>query len=145
MNEKQIKFYKKLLEIWSSRSTCLRTKTAAILLEPGEKYPIAFAYNGNPRGVPHCEEIGCIREKLGIPSGQRHELCTGAHAEQNVLIQAKQNSKEGAILITSHYPCSYCMKSIINEGIKKVYYVNDYNDDLSKQLAKMSKLEVIKI
>ena len=70
----------------AKRSTCGRRKVGAILVR--DKRVLATGYNGPPTGIPHCIDVGCLREEMGIPSGERHELCRGLHAEQNVIIQA---------------------------------------------------------
>ena len=94
----------------------------------------ATGYNGAPAGLPHCEEIGgCMRQKLGVPSGERHELCRGIHAEQNAIIQSANYgaSIRGATLYCTHRPCSVCAKMIINAGIERVVVMDDYPDELS--------------
>ena len=103
--------------------------------------------NGAPKGLPHCMELGCLRKNLKIPSGERHELCRGVHAEQNVIIQAAVHgvSTKNATIYCSTYPCSICAKLIINAEISKVVYVNDYEDDHSKQLFKNTNIKVIKL
>ena len=70
----------------AKRSTCLRRKVGAILVK--DKRILATGYNGAPTGLKHCEEVGCLRENSSVPSGMRHELCRGLHAEQNVIVQA---------------------------------------------------------
>ena len=129
----------------SQRSTCLRRKVGAVIVK--DKMVIATGYNGPPRGVPHCSEVGCVRQIANVPSGERHELCRGLHAEQNAIIQAARSGLNinGSELYCSTKPCSICTKMIINAGIKKVFYVTEYNDPLTEQLAKESGLEFIKV
>jgi len=103
--------------------------------------------NGAPKGLPHCDELGgCLREKLNIPSGERHELCRGVHAEQNVIIQAAVygTSTKGATIYCTTYPCSICAKIIINAEISEVVYDGDYEDNLAKKLFKDAKIRVRK-
>ena len=89
-----------------------------------------------PKGLPHCEQVGCLREKLHVPSGQNHELCRGIHAEQNAVIQAAVNgvSTLGATLYCTHQPCVVCSKILINAGIKRIVYANPYPDKLAQEM-----------
>ena len=104
------------------RSTCLRRKVGAIAVK--DRHILATGYNGAPSGVRHCLETGCLREQMGIPSGQRHEICRGLHAEQNVIIQAAVHgvSIAGAELYCTTFPCAMCSKMLINCGIKHIWY-----------------------
>jgi dCMP deaminase len=97
---------------------------------------LSTGYNGAPKGSRHCEELGCIREILDVPSGTRHELCRGVHAEQNAVVQAAYFgvSVKDASIYTTTYPCSMCAKIIINAGIIEIVYGEGYPDDLSKEL-----------
>ena len=118
----------------SSRSTCLRRHVGAVLVR--DKRILATGYNGAPRGVTHCLEIGCLREKLKVPSGQRHELCRGVHAEMNTFLQAALHgvAVAGASLYCTSTPCSLCAKMLINAGIQRIVAVGDYPDDLAKEM-----------
>ncbi|WP_456395953.1 deoxycytidylate deaminase [Desulfurobacterium sp.] len=129
----------------SSRSTCLRRKVGAVLVK--DKRIIATGYNGAPSGLKHPDEVGCLREKLNVPSGERHELCRGLHAEQNAIIQAALHGipTKGAVLYCTHCPCSLCTKMLINAGIKKIVYVEGYPDWLAKEIAEEAKLTVVQI
>jgi dCMP deaminase len=117
----------------SSRSTCLRRRVGALLVSG--KRILATGYNGAPSGMAHCLEVGCLREELQIPSGQRHELCRGIHAEQNLIIQAAFHgvSIAGASLYCTHHPCLICTKMLINAGIRTIVYQGGYPDDLSRR------------
>ena len=79
-------YFMRIAHLVAERSTCLRRKVGAIAV--GERRILATGYNGAPAGIAHCEEVGCLREQLGVPSGERHELCRALHAEQNLLVQA---------------------------------------------------------
>ncbi len=118
----------------ATRSTCLRRAVGAILVH--DKRIIASGYNGGPTGLAHCLDIGCLRERLGIPSGQQHELCRGIHAEQNAIIQAARYgvSIEGATLYCTTQPCTQCTKMLINAGITEIVYAEGYPDDLAREL-----------
>ena len=122
----------------ATRSTCLRRAVGAILVH--DKRIIASGYNGGPTGLAHCLDIGCLREKLGIPSGQQHELCRGIHAEQNAIIQAARYgvSIEGSVLYCTTQPCTQCTKMLINAGITEIVYAEGYPDDLARELLEES-------
>ncbi len=126
----------------SGRSSCLRRSVGAILVR--EKKILATGYNGAPSGIKHCEDTGCIREKLGIPSGQRHELCRGLHAEQNAFLQAALHgtSVKGSILYSTTQPCIICAKMIINAGISEIVIADSYPDKMSMELLKQAKVKV---
>lgn len=118
----------------SSRSTCLRRHVGAILVK--EKRILATGYNGAPAGLRHCSEVGCLRENSSIPSGQRHELCRGLHAEQNAIIQAAFHgiSIVGSTLYCTNKPCVICTKMLINAGIKKIVFFDGYDDRLADEM-----------
>lgn len=127
-------YFIRIAELVSHRSTCIRRQVGAVLVK--EKRILATGYNGAPSGISHCQDVGCIREKLKIPSGERHELCRGLHAEQNAIIQAAYHGvsiKDSVLYITCH-PCSVCAKMIINSGIKEIIIKSDYPDKISGEL-----------
>ncbi len=132
----------KITHTVAERSTCLRRHVGAILVR--EKRILATGYNGSPRGLRHCEEVGCLREKNGVPSGERHELCRGLHAEQNALLQAASHgmSIEGSTLYSTTYPCSLCAKMLINGGINRVVAGGDYPDEMAKEMLEEAGIEV---
>ncbi|KPJ68839.1 MAG: cytidine deaminase [Syntrophobacter sp. DG_60] len=136
-------YFLSIARLVAGRSTCLRNKVGAVLVK--DKRILTTGYNGAPSGLDHCLDIGCLREKLGIPSGERHELCRGLHAEQNVIIQAACHgiSVKGATLYCTHHPCIICTKMLINAGIKTIYYEVGYPDTLSEQMLKEAKITVI--
>jgi len=118
----------------AKRATCLRRQVGAVLVK--EKRLLATGYNGAPSGLAHCLEVGCLREKNQIPSGERHELCRGLHAEQNVIIQAAYHgiSIQGATLYCTNLPCIICTKMLINAGIKEIIYESGYADNLTREI-----------
>ncbi len=138
-------YFIEIAQLVATRSTCLRRQVGAVAVK--DKRILATGYNGVPKSLPHCLDVGCLREKLGIPPGERHELCRGIHAEQNVIIQAATSgtSIEGAVLYTTHHPCSLCIKMLLNASIRKVYYIEGYPDPLAKSLAEEGKMELIRI
>ena len=127
-------YFLKIARLASTRSTCLRRRVGAVLVK--EKNILATGYNGAPSGVPHCLDVGCLREQEKIPSGERHELCRGLHAEQNAIIQAACHgvSIQGSILFCTNFPCVICSKMLINAGIRTLYYLDGYPDPLSEQM-----------
>jgi dCMP deaminase len=120
--------------IAAARTTCLRRGVGAIIVT--ENRIVATGYNGAPSGARHCAEVGCLRRSLGIPSGERHEICRGAHAEMNAIAQAASSgtSINGCTVYTTVEPCSICCKLIINAGCRRVVYMTPYPDELSRTL-----------
>lgn len=127
-------YFMEITHVVAKRSTCLRRQVGAIIVF--DKRILATGYNGAPTNLPHCSEVGCIRKKLQVPSGEKHELCRGLHAEQNAIIQAALHgsSINGAILYCTHQPCVVCAKMIINAGIVQVVYEGAYPDRLSMEM-----------
>jgi dCMP deaminase len=115
----------------ATRSTCERRKVGAVLVK--DKRILSTGYNGAPKGISHCIDVGCLREELNIPSGERHELCRALHAEQNAIAQAALHGVkiEGSTLYCTHQPCALCAKMIINAGIVEVYFDQGYPDELA--------------
>lgn len=130
------RYFMDITRLVAERSTCLRRKVGAIAVK--DRRILATGYNGAPSGVAHCLDVGCLRAELGIPSGQRHEICRGLHAEQNVIIQAAVHgiSLKGAEIYCTHQPCLICTKMLINCGITKVYFLEAYPDELAAAMIK---------
>lgn len=127
----------------ASRSTCMRRQVGAVMTQNNRI--ISTGYNGAPKGTAHCHETGCIRQKLNIPSGQRHELCRGVHAEINAIIYANRYDLIEPVLYVTTFPCTYCAKAVINAGVRKLFYTGDYSDDLSKALMQESGIELTRM
>jgi len=127
----------------AGRSTCLRRSVGAVIVK--DRRILATGYNGAPAGLPHCETTGCIREKLNVPHGERHELCRGIHAEQNAIIQSANYGTgiSGSAIYTTHHPCSVCAKMIINAGIKRVISADGYPDELASELLAQAGIPVV--
>lgn len=139
-------YFMGMAKLTSQRSTCLRRKVGAVIVK--DKHIIATGYNGAPRGLSHCAELGgCLREELNVPSGQRHELCRALHAEQNAIIQAATlgQSIEGASIYITHQPCSICSKMIINAGIDRIIVDEGYPDELATNLLEEAGIKVVKL
>ena len=115
----------------STRTTCMRRAVGAVVVK--DNRILATGYNGVPSGMHHCGEVGCLRDKLGVPSGQRQEICRGLHAEQNAIIQAAKYGIDisGAKIYITTQPCITCAKMLINAGITEIIYANPYPDELS--------------
>jgi dCMP deaminase len=128
-------YFMEIARLVSTRSTCLRRSVGAVLVR--DKTILATGYNGAPRGLRHCEELGgCYREQLGVPSGERHEICRGTHAEQNAIAQAALvgvSTKESTLYVTNH-PCNICVKILINAGVKRIVYAEGYPDELASRM-----------
>ena len=137
-------YFMEMAELTAKRSTCMRRSVGAVIVK--DNRAIATGYNGAPRGLKHCDELGgCLRQKLQVPSGQRHELCRALHAEQNAIIQAAtlgQSIEEGTIYVT-HQPCAICAKMIINAGIKRIVVREGYPDELATEILNEAGLKVI--
>ncbi len=138
-------YFMEIARIVSMRSTCLRRNVGAVIIK--DKRILASGYNGAPSGLKHCIEVSCLRERMNIASGERHELCRGLHAEQNAIIQAAYHgvSINGAELYCTHLPCSICIKMLINSGIQEIYYEEGYPDELSLDMIGESGIALTKL
>jgi dCMP deaminase len=138
-------YFMDITKLVAKRSTCLRRSVGAVVVK--DKRILATGYNGAPMGTRHCLDIGCLREKMGIPSGERHELCRGIHAEQNAIIQAAYHgvSIKDGVLFCTNLPCIICSKMIINAGIKTIFYEEGYADDLSRDMLAEANVDLIKL
>lgn len=127
-------YFMDITRLVATRSSCLRRQVGAVLVK--ERHILATGYNGVPSGISHCHVTGCLRERMGVPSGERHELCRGLHAEQNAIIQAARLgiNISGATLYCTTMPCIICSKMIINAGITKVVYGEGYADELAREM-----------
>ena len=139
-------YFMEMAELTAKRSTCMRRHVGAVIVK--DCHAIATGYNGAPHGIMHCEDRGgCIRQKLNVPSGQRHELCMALHAEQNAIIQAAVmgNSVEGGTIYITHQPCAICAKMILNAGIKRIVIREGYPDELASSILDESGINVEKL
>ncbi len=124
-------YFMSIARIVATRSTCLRRKVGAVIVR--DKHIISTGYNGNVSGLPHCLDVGCLRDELNIPSGTQHETCRSIHGEQNAIIQAALHgvsTKDSTIYVT-HQPCIICAKILVNGGIKRVVYGDEYPDEIT--------------
>jgi dCMP deaminase len=138
-------YFMDITALVARRSTCLRRAVGAVIVR--DKRILSTGYNGAPTGIRHCRETGCLREQLQVPSGSRHELCRGIHAEQNAIIQAAYHgvSVKGAQLFCTNQPCSICTKMIINAGIARIIYRDGYADELARQMLAEAGVEVVRM
>ena len=137
-------YFMRFAELAATRTTCLRRSVGAVIVK--NKHILATGYNGAPKKVPHCKDLGgCLREKHNVPSGERHELCRALHAEQNAIIQCAMSGQniEGATIYITHQPCIICSKMIINAGIKRIVVREGYPDNLAKQILSEAGLSII--
>ena len=134
-----------IAEVVASRSTCLRRHVGAVLVR--DTQILSTGYNGAPKGISHCEDVGCLREKLGIPSGERHEICRGSHAEINAIAQAAAAgvATQGCWIYCTHEPCVYCTKALINAGCERVVYIHEYPDDLARAIMSESGVATVQL
>jgi dCMP deaminase len=135
-------YFMEITRLVAKRATCLRRQVGAVLVM--DKRLLATGYNGAPSGLAHCLEVGCLREKNNIPSGERHELCRGIHAEQNAIIQAAFHGVriQGATLYCTNLPCVICTKMLINAGIQEIIYESGYADDLTREMLLEARIPV---
>ena len=139
-------YFMEMAELTATRSTCLRRNVGVVIVK--DRRAIATGYNGAPMGIAHCAERGgCLRQKLGVPSGQRHELCMALHAEQNAIIQAASmgHAIEGGTIYITHQPCVICAKMIVNAGIKRIVVREGYPDELALEILDEAGLKVEKL
>ncbi len=124
-------YFLKMAFLVAERSTCLRHHVGAIIIK--DRYVLTTGYNGAARNIDDCIKLGCLRNHLNIPSGERHEICRAIHAEQNAIIQAGVHGVniDGATLYCTHSPCIICAKMIVNAGIKRVVTCGEYPDDFN--------------
>jgi dCMP deaminase len=134
-----------MAKLAARRSSCLRRSVGAVLVK--DRRLLATGYNGVPSGVTHCEVTGCLRERLKVPSGERHELCRGLHAEQNAIIQAAFHgvSIRDAVLYCTNLPCIICAKMLINAGVRRVVYLDGYSDALTHEMLSEVGMELVRV
>jgi len=135
-------YFMKIAAEVSTRSTCLRRQVGAVIVK--DKRILATGYNGAPAGLRHCLEVGCLREEMKVPSGEKHELCRGLHAEQNAVIQGALHgvSIAGSKVYSTHKPCSLCAKILINAGVTDIVYASGYADKLADEMLEEAGVKV---
>ena len=131
--------FMEMAQLVSTWASCYQEerKIGAVIVK--DKRVMTTGYNGAPAGVKTCVERGeCLRKRLGIPSGTRHEMCYAVHAEQNAIIQAAKLGVniDGSTLYCTHQPCILCAKMIVNAGIVRVVYHSGYPDDFALDIFK---------
>ncbi|MDR0425694.1 MAG: cytidine/deoxycytidylate deaminase family protein [Clostridiales bacterium] len=134
-----------LTETVAAWSSCFQENRQVGAVIAKNKRILTTGYNGASAGIKSCKDRGeCLRKKLDIRSGTRHEICYATHAEQNAIIQAARMgvSIEGATLYCTHQPCVICAKMIINSGIVRIVYRSGYPDEFSMQLLGEAGVEI---
>jgi len=132
----------KIASVVAERSTCRRHHMGAVAVR--DKHILTTGYNGAPAGQTDCLTLGCLRDELNIPSGERHEICRAIHAEQNVIIQAALHgvSLEGSTIYCTHTPCVLCAKMLVNARIQRFVSFGKYSDDRFIELFREAGIEV---
>lgn len=135
-------YFMSIARLVATRSTCIRRQVGAIIVK--DKRILSTGYNGTPAGISHCRDSGCRREKLKVPSGERHELCRGLHAEQNAIIQSALHGVpvNGGMIYCTHEPCSVCAKMLINAGIREIRAAGKYPDPLAREMFAEAGVEI---
>ena len=135
-------YFMEIAKIAATRSTCIRRRVGAIAVLNDRI--LATGYNGAPSGIEHCNERGCIREQLGVKSGERHELCIAVHAEQNVIVSAAKHGVSifGSTIYSTTFPCSICAKMLINCGVSRIIFDDGYPDEMSEKMLRESRVEL---
>jgi len=125
-----------------TRSTCIRRKVGAVIVKNNQI--LSMGYNGAPTKLKHCEETGCLRQQMNVPSGERAEICRAIHAEQNAIIHAAKHgvSIEGATIYVTSSPCNICAKMLINSGISEIVYEEEYPDKIANDLLKSANIKI---
>ena len=138
-------YFLEIAKVVAKRSSCVRRQIGAVIVK--DRRILTTGYNGAPSGLPHCIEIGCMRDELNIESGTRHEMCRALHSEMNAIIQAAQHgvSTKGATLYCTHQPCSVCSRMLINAGIVRIVYTGDYPDEFARTLLRDAGIEVERV
>ena len=140
--------YMQMAKLVASWSTCIRDNRQVGAVIVKDNRVVAIGYNGAPAGVKSCMERGfCLRDKMGIESGTRQEICYSVHAEQSAIIQAAKMgiSIQGSTIYVTHQPCSLCARMIVNSGIERIVYEQDYPDKFSLELLKEANIEIVKL
>lgn len=137
-------YFMEIAHVVAKRSTCVRHHIGSVIVR--DKRILATGYNGAPRNLPHCIELGCMRNELGIESGTRHEMCRALHAEQNAIIQAALygTPTKDATLYCTHQPCSLCARAIINAGVQRVVFEGNYPDTFALEMLEQAEVELIR-
>jgi dCMP deaminase len=138
-------YFLEIAKVVAKRSSCVRRQIGAVIVK--DRRILTTGYNGAPSGLPHCIEIGCMRDEMNIESGTRHEMCRALHSEMNAIIQGAQHgvSTKGATLYCTHQPCSVCSRMLINAGIVRIVYIGDYPDAFARALLRDAGIEVERI
>ena len=132
------RYFMEIAGVVARRATCMRRRVGAILVKDRR-----ILTTGS--GLRHCREAGCLRERLGVPSGERAELCRGLHAEQNAIIQAALHGVpiEGSVLYCTNQPCTMCAKMLVNAGVRRIVFTGSYPDELAMDILGEAGVEIM--
>ena len=138
-------YFMAMADLCSERSTCIRRQVGAVLVR--DKRILATGYSGAPTGVEHCSPHRCVRERQGVPSGERHELCIGVHAEQNAILQCAVVgvSTPGSTMYCTCQPCILCAKMLISAGVQRVVFRGEYPDALACELLATVDVQLVQV
>ena len=141
-------YFMEIAEVVAKRATCIRRSVGAVIVK--DNYIVSTGYNGPPSGFPHCTPESCYRSKKKIPSGKLPHLCFAVHAEVNCLIQAAIHGtsiKGGFDIYCTTFPCTDCLKKLINAGVKNIYHLDEYNqdDEFRQKLIELSGVKITKM
>lgn len=134
-------YFLQLSQLVATRATCPRRQVGAVLVR--EHQILATGYNGAIRGAPHCTEVGCLL----VQNGERESCVRAVHAELNALLQCALNgvsSKESTLYVTD-YPCVHCAKALVQAGVVRVVYMEDYPDPHSEDIFLAAGIQVEKV
>lgn len=128
-------YFMQIATVVASRSNCLTRQTGSVIVK--DKMILSTGYNGTPRNLPNCNEGGCPRcnDSVNHKTGADLDKCFCVHAEENAIIQAAYHGMgtSGATIYTFYSPCIFCAKSIINAGIVRIVYQENYSADHDSQ------------
>ena len=136
--------YLQIALLIGQRSTCKRHPIGAVLTDKKGRF-LSIGYNGNVRGTAHCLDIGCLRNDLGLQSGEKSHHCRAIHAEINAITNAAQVGRltEDMVLYVTHNPCPTCLRAIINAGVKRIFYSIGYPNKYLTDLCEESGVELV--
>ncbi len=138
-------YFMEITHVVAKRSTCLRRHVGAVLVS--DRRILATGYNGAPKGLAHCADLGgCYREQLGVPPGERQEICRAVHAEQNAIIQAAVHGVklDNVTCYVTTQPCVTCAKMLINANVVRIVYEGDYPDQMALDMLQEAGIELVR-
>lgn len=138
-------YFIEIAKLTSKRSNCIKRRVGCIIVK--DNRILSLGYNGTPRGTTNCYEGGCKRCQNVTQSGNHLDLCMCLHAEENAILYLSKNELQDSILYVTLSPCIGCVKKILQCGIKRVVYIEEYSkelDTISHNILKENNIELIK-